>query len=288
MEEKIEVGLIDIIILFYNKVEQTISCINSFIHSGQQIYVLNNGSDVVQLNKLKQTFAKYDQVHILDNGKNLGVSGGRNYLIQISTAPWIFSVDNDIIIRDKDTWVKLFKSFIETRLDIKVVVPKLYNVHDASYSPQLNLVLNEKNLDVVTGFYPVSNCFPGGASIIHRSIFDTYGYFDEAMFVGFEDYEFALRAMLSKQGPFEVHLLEEIELIHHHQFQKTRQDKEAVRQRYNEERMKASYDRIISKYCITFDHDWRWWTNNQLTTMTKSKVLSKFKQKVRNFLFIEK
>lgn len=280
-------GQVDILILFFNKVDQTISCINSFLPSGQDIYVLNNGSDATQLKKLQQIFKSNELVHILDAGKNLGVSGGRNYLIHQTEASWIFLVDNDITILQQSDWVGIFNKFIYSNPEVKIVSPILYNVHEQAYSPQLRVNLDNKRMQIVTGNFQVSNSFPGGASIIHRSVFDTYGYFDEMMFVGFEDYEFALRAMLSEKGPLEVHALETIELIHDHQFQKNSKDKKAVRMRYSEEKMKASYDCLVSKYGIDFEHEWRWWTNKQVAVMTESKLLRKFKQKLRSLFPVE-
>ena len=262
---------------------QTISCINSFLPSGQDIYVLNNGSDSAQLIKLKQTFKGNDRVNILDAGKNLGVSGGRNFLIQHTKAPWLFSVDNDITIRHQHSWVEIFKQFLDSNSKVKIVSPVLYNVHEQANSLQLSVQLDNKCMKIETGVFAVSNCFPGGASLIHRNVFENYGYFDEAMFVGFEDYEFAIRAMFSEKGALEVHSLNAIELIHDHLFQKINKDKEAVRSRYDEERMKASYDWLVNKYGITFDHDWRWWTSNQVEMMTTPPWKKKLKQLFLNF-----
>lgn len=247
--------------------------------------MLNNGSDDAQLKKLKQSFKGNECVHIIDAGKNLGVSGGRNYLIQHTKAPWLFSVDNDITIRHQSEWVEFFKHFLGLNEGAKIVSPLLYNVHEQAYSLQLNISLNNSIMQVRTGDFPVSNCFPGGASLIHRSVFETYGLFDEGMFVGFEDYEFALRAILSKKGPLKVYPLDTFELVHDHRFQKSSKDKDAARQRYNEEIMKASYDRLVNKYGIEFDHDWRWWANNQLAVMTEPKLLRKIKKQIRRVLF---
>lgn len=279
-----ETGIVDILVLFYNKIDQTISCVNSFLPSGQQIYVLNNGSDEKQFKKLKLTFEQFERVHILESGKNLGVSGGRNFLIKHTEALWLFLVDNDISIRQQHNWLEIFKQFLNSNSKVKIVSPLLYNVHEQATSQQLNVILDNNRMHIETGVFSISNCFPGGASLIHRCVFETYGVFDELMFVGFEDYEFALRAMISEKGPLQVYTLDTIELIHDHQFQKSSKDKEAVRQRYNKERMEASYDRLVSKYGINFDHDWRWWTNNQLDMMTEPKLLRKFKHKIRSIL----
>ena len=99
---------IDILIIFFNKVEQTICCINSFLASGQQIYVLNNGSDAKQESKLRNRFKGVDRIHILNSGKNLGPAGGRNYLIKHTQSKWIFFVDNDIVIEPSNGWLEKF------------------------------------------------------------------------------------------------------------------------------------------------------------------------------------
>lgn len=277
MEKKIQTGFVDILILFFNKVDQTILCINSFLASGQRIYVLNNGSDEQQLKKLKHTFQDNGNVHILDAGKNLGVSGGRNFLIRNTTAPWLLSVDNDISIQPSN-WVQLFYDYIEAHPAVQIVTPRIYNVHEQLFGEQLQVRLEKKKVLVDTGVFQVTNCFPGGASIIQRRVFEHYGLFDEEMFVGFEDYEYALRAMLSDKGPLQVHALPIIELIHDHQFQKSSTDKAAVKLRYNEERLQASYNRLTEKFGVHFDHDWRWWTKNQVQVMTEPKWKIKLKQ----------
>ncbi|MFY7839479.1 MAG: glycosyltransferase family 2 protein [Lacibacter sp.] len=277
MEKKSQTGFVDILILFFNKVDQTILCINSFLPSGQNIYVLNNGSDEQQLKKLQQTFAGNSQVRIFDAGKNLGVSGGRNFLINNTTAPWLLSVDNDITIQPSD-WLTIFCNYLEANPRVQIVAPHIYNVHEQMYSEQLKVTLAHKKVMVETGSFPVTNCFPGGASIIKRTVFEQYGLFDEEMFVGFEDYEYALRALLSVKGPFEVHHLNAVELIHDHQYQKSSKDKEAVRQRYNEERLTASYERMVQKFGVEFDHNWQWWTRNQVTVMTEKPWLSRLKR----------
>jgi GT2 family glycosyltransferase len=274
---------IAILILFFNKVDQTIDCINSFLPSGEPIYVLNNGSDTGQLEKLKKTFISNPLVHILGGTENLGVSGGRNYLIQHTTEEWLLSVDNDITVSPANGWLQIFEEYIKANPDVKILCPHIYNVHEKEYALQLQVEINNREVSIQTGSFARTNCFPGGASIIHRSVFKQYGLFDEEMFVGFEDYEYALRAMLSPQGAFEVHHLKGIELIHDHQYQKNSKDKEAVRQRYNEERLSKSYDRLVKKYGVVFEHNWQWWTRNQVAVMTEKTWVSRFKRVLARF-----
>ena len=270
-----------ILILFFNKLEQTKDCINSFFPSGENIYVLNNGSDINHWKSLQSHFKKEKSISFLDAGKNLGVSGGRNFLINATKEPWIFCVDNDITIESSNSWLQEFVSFINNRQDAKIVCPLLYNVHDKTWSQQLAIKKKDNIVSVEIGEFNISNCFPGGASIVHRSVFDTYGLYDEEMFVGFEDYEFALRAITSEHKNLEAFHFNNITLIHDHRFQKSSIDKKAVRERYNEEKLKLSYDRMVQKYNIVFEHDWKWWTQKQVADMTQTKRLHQIKTSIK-------
>lgn len=277
MEEKVSTNKVDILILFFNKVDQTINCISSFLPSGQQIYVLNNGSDEQQIKKLREVFRNNNNVHLLDGGCNLGVSGGRNFLIRHTNSPWILSVDNDITIKPVNTWLQTFKEYLQKHPGTTILTPRMFNVHENNYSDQLQIKLVDDKLTIESGNYAITNCFPGGASFISRSVFEEYGLFDEGMFVGFEDYEFAVRALLSGKGELKVHSTDDIELVHDHQYQKNSKDKEAVKLRYNEERIAASYNRMVEKFGIRFDHDWEWWTNKQMKEMTEHPFISRVK-----------
>jgi hypothetical protein len=81
----------------------------------------------------------------------------------------------------------------------------------------------------------------------------------------------------------EVFSIKGIELIHDHRFQQSSKDKEAVRHRYNKERLSKSYERMIRKYGIEFDHDWQWWTENQIQLMTERPWVSKLKYLLNRF-----
>lgn len=273
-----------ILILFYNKLNQTIECINSFLPSNQKIYVLNNGSHCTQWEKLQAKFKSQKTVILMDAKANIGVSGGRNFLITSTDEPWIFSVDNDIQVRPTKGWIQQFENFILNTPQAKIICPAVFNVHENKWGQQVNIKKIEKRIRLETGDLEESNCFPGGASIVHRSIFRECGLFDEEMFIGFEDYEYGLRAMLSDKGDLKAFHCNEIKLIHDHRFQKGSKDKEAVRQRYNEEKLKMSFDRMVSKYNIEFEHDWRWWCQKQVQDMTVNKTFTKIRRKISTWL----
>jgi GT2 family glycosyltransferase len=273
-----------IAILFYNKLSQTIDCVNSFLLSCMPVYVLNNGSDSRQWASLKQQFDRNGTVFFLDAGRNLGVAGGRNFLVQHTTEPWLLFADNDIMINQADSWLSTFRSFLKNNPEARIVSPRLFNVHENAFALQLRLSIKNNRVAIETGNYLQTNCFSGGASFVHRSIFESYGFYDENLFVGFEDYEYALRAAKSRQGELQVYACNEIELIHDHQIQHGRRNKEAVRKRYDEVRLKLSYQHLVDKHNILFEHDWEWWCRKQVLEMTGQSFVERWKYRLKNIL----
>ena len=219
---------IAILILFYNKLDQTKDCINSFLPSGQKIYVLNNGSEETQWSNLKSSFINRSNLLLLDAGKNLGVSGGRNYLIKSSKADWFFMVDNDITIKSPETWVEIIKEKIKQNPRADAFIPKMYNRHENEYACNYNMVIKDGKLFGELCDGNEINNFPGGAALVSRNVFSKFGLYDEQMFVGFEDFEFAIRGLLSKvHEPIRAILIDEFELIHDHKIQIKKADKKA-------------------------------------------------------------
>lgn len=280
MVQSSEMNSVAVLVLFFNKLDQTKDCIRSFIPSGQMIYVLNNGSSEDHWKDLQQTFAAQGNVKYYNAGKNLGATGGRNYLIQQTSEPWIFLVDNDVTIKQQTEWVSLFHLFLQKQPNAKLISCNVYNIHENAYTKQLRIVKEGRKVHIEAGIFEVTNTFSACGTIVHRSIFDIYGLFDENMFVGMEEYEYTLRAMHSTAGEIKVYQYNAIDIIHDHRFQKTTADRDATRIRYNMEMLKAGYSHMVLKYDIEMDHDFEWWSNKQVTIMT----LPRWKQILQNLV----
>ena len=273
-----------VLIIFFNKLDQTIECIESFIPSQQSIYVLNNGSDKKLWKALQKKYSGNKQITLFHSDSNLGVAVGRNYLIQKTSEPWILIVDNDIIIKDDQNWIHKFHTLLKEYPVQEIFTFRIYNVHEQAYVKPIKVLKQQRSVSIEVTEELFTNCFPGTGSAIHRNVFDKYGLFDATLFVGFEDYEFALRCMNAPSGELKVLHTNEIELVHDHRFQKKNVDKDAVKERYNEQRIKESYNSIVKKYDIEFEHDWQWWTRKQVADMTGKTILGKIKQRIAGLI----
>ncbi|RJP65598.1 MAG: glycosyltransferase [Ignavibacteriales bacterium] len=255
-----------IMILFHEKVDQTIECLKSFIPSSQKIYILNNGSSKESVYQLKKFCKEYSQIKILDAGKNLGVGVGRNYLLQHTQEEWSFFVDNDIYVT-KDNWLRNFIVHLKNNPDTEVFIPRLFNLHENNYVTYNALEFSDGRINYLLTEDGKLNNFPGGASIINRKLFKRLGLYDDKMFVGLEDFEFVIRGLLNNT-PIKAKLIDDIELVHDHRKINKSVDKNAVLVRYNEDSIQNSFDRMQSKYPnLNIQHEWRNWVKEQKTSL---------------------
>ncbi len=255
-------------ILFYEKLEQTIECIRSFLPSGVNIYILNNGSSLSARNALGEFCDNHKQIIIFDSDKNLGVGVGRNYLINHTNEEWLLFVDSDITIKTSN-WVQKFTQCVNHYPDAEVFIPKLFNISESKYVSYRSIrIVEDKAFHDVEIINNLTNTFPGGASFINRRLFDRVGLYDDKMFVGFEDFELCIRSI--RLGiPIKAYLICIIELIHKHQQTKKNEDKRAVLTRYDSNYLEASFKRMTEKHNIILESNWRNWAANQLEVILR-------------------
>lgn len=261
---------IAICILFYEKCEQTIECVSSFLSAGSPIYVLNNGSSANASQRFALWCRDHPQVKLIESPENLGVSGGRNRLIREADKQWIFFVDNDIVINTSD-WLERFSCQMNNKYD--VFIPRLFNRHENQYVEQRQIEVADKKAFLTAEGGRETNSFPGGASLVNRELFDRLGNYDEEIFVGGEDFELALRGILSGK-PIRALSVQDIELIHDHRQMTAAEDIEAVLCRYDKERIQNSYKRIEEKHGVFFDDGWEGWVERQVRQQISMKKIT--------------
>ena len=245
-------------------------CIESFAAPGVNMYVLNNGSEPLFRQQLGEFCRNFENVTIIDAEANLGVAVGRNVLVENSSEDWLLFVDNDIVVKSQD-WLKNFWLHVDGSEEIEVLVPKIFNTHENTYIRPVYCsidVFQRAILNSVTSEF--TNLFPGGASFVNRKLFKRLGAYDDKMFVGFEDFELAIRGVKSG-APIKVQLIDNIELIHNHRYLPCKADQEAVCVRYNSKFIIDSHDRIFEKHGVFVGRDFEPWLAEQIRQMTEFK-----------------
>ncbi len=276
-EKKIKIA---ICVLFFERVEQTIECIKSFLLSDVNIYILNNGSSSLARSILGEFCKSYKQVKIFDSDKNLGVGVGRNYLINKTKEKWLFFVDSDIVVKTRN-WLQILTNHISEYPDIEVFIPLLFNVHEDSYVSYRSIrIVENKAIHDLEVENDLTNTFPGGASIVNRNLFKRLGVYDNKMFTGFEDFELCIRGVLSEK-PVKARLIHDVELLHTHSGFRNNEDKRAILTRYDTNIIQKSYKRITEKHNIILVSSWKNWVARQTEKTLKVDVSSKRNRRIQ-------
>ncbi|MDQ6814009.1 MAG: hypothetical protein M3040_09740, partial [Bacteroidota bacterium] len=82
----------------------------------------------------------HDCISLFHSHINLGISIGRNYLINKTTEPWLLIVDNDITAKNPRGWVESFNEQITARPQYDVFTLRIYNVHEKAYVRPVKIV----------------------------------------------------------------------------------------------------------------------------------------------------
>lgn len=259
---------IAICVVFFNKAEQTIETIDNLVQAGIPVYVLNNGSSETATVAVKKHCLAVPNVKYIENPQNSGCGGGRNILTKEATEDWLFFVDNDITIPNQH-WLENLKKHILHSRDIDVFVPRILNVWDKMMIRPVRLLIENDKAVFLNIDSEFTNVFPGGGSVVDRRVLERLGYYDEEL-LAFEDFELALRAIVRGQELCVKHI-QDIELKHDHRIVRSPDDHQAVRIRYDVDRVGRAHDKVERVYGVSFDKNYAEWLDDQIKDMTVSR-----------------
>lgn len=142
------------VILHYQAIKETISCIQSIIQridtKNYEIVVVDNGSPNCSGEKLKRKYEKDRKVHVILTGNNLGFSAGNNVGFQYAKeqlgCDFICMTNNDTEIIQDDFFQVIIKEYENSHF--AVLGPEIY-LEDGSICeyPKTILKLNEIEQD---------------------------------------------------------------------------------------------------------------------------------------------
>ena len=195
-----------IIITLNNKkiIEECIKSIKRDTKSiSYEIIVVDNSS-----NDGTQSFirAKYPDVPLIENKKNLGFSGANNKGLKIAKGRYSVLLNDDTYIKE-DTFGKL-AAFMDSETDIGICGPKLLNI-DGSLQRQGSLLSAYKwrsNSPIEVGFVL------GACLFIRMAMISKIGLLDENLFFYNDDLDLCKRARMSG---FKVVYYPDAEIYHY-------------------------------------------------------------------------
>jgi GT2 family glycosyltransferase len=200
--------LVGIAILNWTKPDQTIACIQSLQkldYSAYHIVVVDNGSPVGQVGRLRQEFPT---LNIIENGCNLGFAGGCNVGIDYLLRQ---GVDYVLLLNDDTEVAPDFLSRLvavgESDELIGIVGPTIYyfdrptiiwsaggTISATGHPHHLHLNQDVHDLMATAEAIEIVDYVTGCALLIKRRVIESVGKLDERFFAYFEETEWCARA----------------------------------------------------------------------------------------------
>jgi|GEM_PF-4427883 len=199
-------GLTSIIILGYNQLELTKSCLDSiarFTAEPYEIIIVDNGSNNETIEYFKQYKDNRDNVQVIFNGENRGYAGGNNQGLALAGGEYVLLLNNDTVVTDG--WLTRMLAIFKNHPEVGLVGPMSNYVagpqliKDVPYRNMKQMHQFAKKLaDKNSGQTSESFRIVGFCLMARRAVVDRIGCLDEKFGRGnFEDDDFCIRAAIS-------------------------------------------------------------------------------------------
>lgn len=191
---------ISVVIITYNRESDMLELaenLASLEHGGllREIIIVNNCS-TESYRRVEEFIARHPEVpfRYLVSAENLGVSRGRNYAIQQSTAPILVFIDDDALFKNKDALLNIRDIFHDPRNQTAGIAAfKVY--YHSTGELQVNAFPHKQFEERKALHHFDTYYFSGCAHAIRRSVFDSVGYYPENFFYGMEEYDLGFRTL---------------------------------------------------------------------------------------------
>lgn len=216
---------VSIIVLNYNGLKylkNTIPILLSLNYESYEVLVVDNGSSDGSEEYL--SLLKNKKLKILFNRQNLGYSAGNNIGIKNATGEYIFSIDDDIEVSDKDIIGKLLA--IHNNLDdvafISPLIKNKYDNYSTMYGGYWGYYGIKNNKKIIINKIKRKQYFEigapvGGAKFFRKCLFLELGGYDEII-PFYVDTDIGLRAYLKG---FKNYLVTDPTIVHVGELRKT-------------------------------------------------------------------
>jgi GT2 family glycosyltransferase len=194
---------IAIVIITYNRPDdalelaQNISQLQQVTTLCSEVIFVNNRS-TVSYSAVESFIEQHPHIpfRYFKTEENLGVSRGRNFAIQQSTAPYLVFLDDDALFKNLDALQyipQIFNERQETNQPTGIISFKVY-YH--STGELQKTAFAHKQFDRRKDWHHFeTGYFVGCAHAIHRDVFDRTGYYPTNFFYGMEEYDLSYRAI---------------------------------------------------------------------------------------------
>jgi GT2 family glycosyltransferase len=198
-----------VIILNWNGINDTVECIDSVLNQSFHdfvIYLVDNGSDNNEFEKLSDKYKKNPKIIFIKNETNIGFTLAHNQMFDLLKelgAEYVAMINNDAVA-DKN-WIENALKTAEDE-NAQMVACKMVSYFDREKIDSAGLFLLSSGEILPAQNGEKANLKPlktnpiaasGGACLYQLSMLDQIGSYDPYFSTGYEDAELGLRAFLA-------------------------------------------------------------------------------------------
>lgn len=202
MQKSNELESITAVIVTYNIHKDFINNINSLYNQVGQIIVVDNNSEKSSILILQELIKQYPDIILIRNKENLGLSKAQNIGIRKSfekeSCEWVLLLDDDSSLQKKMT-SNMLSAYHDSsyKENIGLITPRIKDIKNNRDYP----CLIKKNKFIFQRYFLRNDensksglfCALASGSLIKKSIFSDIGLMNEAYFIDFIDWDFAIR-----------------------------------------------------------------------------------------------
>jgi len=180
-----------IIIVTYNSSNIIVDCINKINYNLYDIIVVDNASTDATV-KIIET--KFPLLKIIKNSKNIGYGRANNIALRQVETEFAMILNPDAFIFEKE--INFILSSLQEQKEVAIAAPLLLD----SYPPSKHNILKQinvakSNLIEEKDQYMSVKYIIGAILFLRMSVFKKIGFFDENIFLYYEDDEICFRAL---------------------------------------------------------------------------------------------
>ncbi|RZM02275.1 MAG: glycosyltransferase, partial [Pedobacter sp.] len=126
---------------------------------------------------------------------NLGVAKGRNFALNLGTAPLIIMLDDDAVLQNKDCLVRLEARFSREDMLRPTAIVSFRVLYYETLEMQQNALPHKRYLRYRDRSFFETYYYAGGAHAVRRNIIEELGAYPENFFYGMEEYDLSFRIL---------------------------------------------------------------------------------------------
>jgi GT2 family glycosyltransferase len=190
-----------IVIITYNRPTDMLALLKNIVNLEQketylqEIIVVNNCS-TENYSEVEQFCLTYPELIFFFNAtENLGVSRGRNFAIEKSTAPYLIMLDDDAELENMDALIELHQEFTTENTSKEKAIVSFKVLFYETNTLQENALPHKKIEKYKNKSWFETYYFAGGAHCIKREALDKIGHYSVDFFYGMEEYDLSYRLL---------------------------------------------------------------------------------------------